>query len=121
MFAIVPFPGSVEALTALLGGHIEAMSAFDGVVLPHIKAGKVRALGVFEETRNPSFPNVQRFREAGYDIAMSTYYHIIGPKGLSPNILSKLHEVFKKSMEDPLFGGPWKPTAIPSSMRARKI
>jgi tripartite-type tricarboxylate transporter receptor subunit TctC len=101
--AIVPFPGSVENLTALLGGHIEAMSAFDGVVLPHIKAGKVRALGVFEENRNPNFPNVQTFREAGYDITMSTYYPIIGPKGLPQNIVSKLNEVFKKSMEDPLF------------------
>ncbi len=101
--AIVPFPGSTEALSALLGGHIEAMSAFDGVVLPHIKAGKVRALGIFEEKPNPHFPNVQTFPEAGYDITMTTYYPIIGPKGLPKNIVAKLDEVFKKSMEDPLF------------------
>jgi tripartite-type tricarboxylate transporter receptor subunit TctC len=103
----------VESLTALLGGHIEAMSTFHGVVLPHIRAGKVRALGIFEENRNPSFPNVQTFREVGYDIAMTTYYPIIGPKGLPPNILAKLHDTFKKSMEDPLFVNAMEANAYP--------
>jgi tripartite-type tricarboxylate transporter receptor subunit TctC len=44
---------------------------------------------------------------------MSTYYPIIGPKGLPANILAKLHDTFKKSMEDPLFVSAMEANAYP--------
>jgi tripartite-type tricarboxylate transporter receptor subunit TctC len=101
--ALVPFPGSVENLSALLGGHIEAMSTYHGVVLPQVNAGKVRILGVFEEERNPRFPDAPTLRESGYDIAMNVYYLVIGPKDLAPQIVDMLHQTFKKAIEDPIF------------------
>lgn len=101
--ALVPFPGSVENLSALLGGHIEVMSTYHGVVLPQVNAGKLRILGVFEEERNPRFPDAPTLREAGYDIVMSVYYLVVGPKDLPPKALEMLHQAFKKAIEDPIF------------------
>jgi len=102
----VPFAGGAESVPALLGGHVEAISQHHGEVLPHVQAGKARVLGIFEEKRNPIFPDVPTFKESGYDITMGVYYLVLGPKGLSPEIVSKLHEAFKKGMEDPIFTKP---------------
>ena len=102
----VPFAGGGESVPALLGGHVEAVSTPHGEFLPHVQAGKVRVLGVFEEKRNPIFPDVPTFKESGYDITMGIYALVIGPKGLSPQIVSILHDALKKAMEDPVFTKP---------------
>jgi len=61
----VPYKGSAQALTDLMGGQIPSM--FDNLpaMLPHIKAGRVRALGIPAEKRNPQLPEVPTFIEAG--------------------------------------------------------
>jgi len=105
-FISVPFAGGGESVPALVGGHIDAVSQHPGDVLPQVQAGNVRVIGVFEEKRNPLFPDVQTFREAGYDITLAVYYTVIGPKGLPPHIVSTLHDAFKKSMGDPAFIKP---------------
>ncbi len=99
----VPFAGGAESVPALLGGHVEAIAAHHGEIAPQVKAGKARVLAVFEEKQNPLFPDVPTFREIGYDITMGVYYVVIGPKGLSPEIVVKLHDAFKKAMEEPVF------------------
>jgi tripartite-type tricarboxylate transporter receptor subunit TctC len=102
----VPFAGAAESIPALLGGHVDAISQHHGEVLAQVQAGKAKVLAVFEERRNPLFPNVPTFREIGYDIDMGTYYLVIGPKGLPPQIVTILHDAFKKAMEDPIFTKP---------------
>ncbi len=99
----VPFAGGAESVPALLGGHVEALCVHHGEIVTHVKAGKARVLAVFEEKRNPLFPDVPTFREVGYDITMGVYYVVIGPKGLSPEIVAKLHDAFKKAMGEPVF------------------
>ena len=105
----IPFTGGGESVPALLGGHVEAVSTPHGEFLPHVQAGKVRVLGVFEEQRNPIFPAVPTFKESGYDITMGIYALVIGPVGLSPQIVSILHDAFKKAMEEPVFIEAMKP------------
>jgi len=100
---VVPFVGSAESVPALLGGHIEAVSANPAAVLPHVEGKKLRVLGVFEDKRNPIFPDVPTFKEVGYDITLGVYYPVIGPKGLPSHILSMLHDALKKAMEDQIF------------------
>jgi len=99
----VPFAGGGESVPALLGGHVEALSVHHGEIIAQVKAEKAKVLAVFEEKRNPLFPEVPTFREIGYDITMGVYYMVIGPKGLSPEIVAKLHDAFKKAMEEPVF------------------
>ena len=102
----VPFAGGAESVPAMLGGHVEAVSQHPSEVMAHVKAGKARVLLVFEEKRNALFPDAPTARELGYDITMGVYYLLIGPKGLSPQIVTLIHDAAKKSMEDPIFKKP---------------
>jgi tripartite-type tricarboxylate transporter receptor subunit TctC len=102
----VPFGGGSESVPAMLGGHVEAVSQHPSEVMAHVKAGKARVLLVFEEKRNPLFPDAPTAKELGYDITMGVYYLLIGPKGLSPQIVTLIHDAAKKSMEDPIFTKP---------------
>jgi tripartite-type tricarboxylate transporter receptor subunit TctC len=49
------------------------------------------------------FPNVSTLLELGYDIVAPSLICVVGPKGLSPQIVETLHDAFKKAMEDPDF------------------
>jgi tripartite-type tricarboxylate transporter receptor subunit TctC len=121
----VPFAGGAESVPALLGGHVGVDVHTVHEILPHVQAGKARVLGVFEEKRNPLFPNAPTFREAGYDITMGAYYLIFGPKDLPPQVLSTIHDSMKKSMEDPSFSKALKESGFeisyegPQEIKAR--
>jgi tripartite-type tricarboxylate transporter receptor subunit TctC len=99
----VPFAGGGESVPALLGGHIEAINCHHGEIVTQVKAGKARVLAVYEEKRNPLFPDAPTFRELGYDVTMGVYYLILGPKGLAPATVTMLHDTFKKAMAEDVF------------------
>jgi len=103
---IVPFTGGVESVTALLGGHIDASCQAVSEIIAHAQAGNARILVTLEEKRNPLFLEVPTAKEAGFDMTASVYHSIIGPKGLSPEIVSTLHDIFKRAMNDPIFRKP---------------
>ena len=95
----MPFKGGAESNTALLGGHIDAVS--DGASWgPLVDAGKFRLLVTYGEQRMARYPNVPTFREAGYNLVYSSPLQIIGPKGLPKPIVAKLHDAFNKAAED---------------------
>lgn len=100
--------GSPENLNALLSGEVDAVTNHHAVFVDEVKAGRVRILGVFEETRNDLFPESPTFLEAGYDIIFDSYACLIGPKGITEPILTILHDACKKAMADPLFSEPMK-------------
>ncbi|MCW5612704.1 MAG: tripartite tricarboxylate transporter substrate binding protein [Rubrivivax sp.] len=87
----VPYKGTAPALTDLLGGQIH--SNFDTPItsLPHIRAGKLRALAVTGKSRLPSMPQVPTFAEAGlpeYDFQL--WFGIIAPAGTPKDIVDKI-------------------------------
>ena len=61
----VPYKGTGSALNDLLGGQVQLMFAVSASVVPHIKSGKLRALGVTATQREPGFPDVPTIAEAG--------------------------------------------------------
>ncbi len=86
----VPYRGSADALNDVLAGHVHVMS--DIVVLPHVRAGKLRMLAMVGERRHPGFPDVPTIAEAGLpDITPLTFYGIYGPKGVAREIVEKVH------------------------------
>lgn len=103
---IVPFTGGAESVPALLGGHVDANCQAISEIIAHAQAGTARILVTFEEKRNPSFPDVPTAKEAGLDLTASVYHSIIGPKGLSPEIVSTLHDIFRRAMDSPIFRNP---------------
>jgi tripartite-type tricarboxylate transporter receptor subunit TctC len=97
----VPTAGGTEVVTQLLGGHVDA--ALAGAVGVHIRSGKVRPLAVAGQKRLEMIPNVPTFRELGYQIECPLWMGLLGPSGLDPLILRKIHDAFKKAYEDPSF------------------
>jgi tripartite-type tricarboxylate transporter receptor subunit TctC len=98
----VPYPGGLAALTAVLGGHLNAYSGGQDWV-PHVKEGRVRLLSVYSEKRMRIFPDVPTIRELGYDFSDDPYYTVYAPKGTPSHIIKKLDGAFRKAMEDPEF------------------
>ncbi len=98
----VPYKGGAEINTALLGGHIDVLSNSSGWT-PMVDAGKFRLLAVYGEKRTPRYPNAPTLREVGYDVVVSNHMGIVGPKGLPKSIVNRLHDAFKKGMDDPEF------------------
>jgi len=95
---MVPYKGASPAMTALLGGHVELAVLSTGLVLPHIKAGKLRALLISQ--RLPEFPNVPTLKELGYnrDIVSvrNAFYAPVGiPEGVKRVLISALEKTIK--------------------------
>ncbi|MBI5968193.1 MAG: tripartite tricarboxylate transporter substrate binding protein [Deltaproteobacteria bacterium] len=95
----IPFEGGPPAIAALLGGHVEASSQTTEWK-KHVEAGSLRLLAVYGEKRMSDFPEVPTLLELGYDIIAPSLISIVGPKGLSAQVVETLHEAFKKAMED---------------------
>jgi tripartite-type tricarboxylate transporter receptor subunit TctC len=98
----IPFQGGGPAVTALLGGHLEACPG-TSEWRPHVEAGSLRLLAAFGEKRMMDFPNVPTLLDLGYDIIAPSLLCIVGPQGVPPQIVETLHGAFKKAMEDPGF------------------
>ncbi|MBP1713288.1 MAG: hypothetical protein H6Q42_1491 [Deltaproteobacteria bacterium] len=96
----MPFKGGAEAATALLGGHIDAVSDSTSWG-PMVDAGKFRLLVTYSAQRMPRYPDVPTLKEAGFNMVYSSPLFLIGPKGMSKPVVSKLHDAFKKSLDDP--------------------
>jgi tripartite-type tricarboxylate transporter receptor subunit TctC len=76
----VPFKGGADAITALLGGHIEAVASSD--FGPMLQAGRVRLLVETGPNRIPGQADVPTFKELGYPMAYPVFYGIFGPAGM---------------------------------------
>ncbi|HSS69423.1 MAG TPA: tripartite tricarboxylate transporter substrate binding protein [Casimicrobiaceae bacterium] len=98
----VPYRGIGPAFTDILGGQTQAMLPGLAAALPHIKAGKVRALAVTGRKRHPLLPEVPTFEESGYaGFDGVQWYGIVGPANLPPAIVKRLNEEINRLLEAP--------------------
>jgi tripartite-type tricarboxylate transporter receptor subunit TctC len=87
----VPFKGNAPATTAVLGGQIEVLFGALPPLLPHVKAGTLRALAISSAKRSPSMPDVPTVAESGYpgfDIAL--WLGFFAPKGTPAPVVKRL-------------------------------
>jgi tripartite-type tricarboxylate transporter receptor subunit TctC len=99
-FTHVPYKGSADMLTAMLGGHINVAVDSTGAV-PHVAAGKARVLAVFTEKRAAVWPDAPTLLELGYGIVSTSPYGIGVPAATPDAVVKILHDAFKKGLEDP--------------------
>jgi tripartite-type tricarboxylate transporter receptor subunit TctC len=95
----IPYRGSQEGVTALLGRQISCV-ADAASWLPNVEAGELRLLSVWKRERLRAVPQAPTLMELGYDMVVTSPYGMVGPKGLEPEIVETLHRAFKKAMED---------------------
>ncbi len=99
----VAFEGAAPAVTALAGGHIEAVSVSLGEVRSQMEAGNITVLGVMDTIRPERYPDIHTFQEQGFDVVYGTWRGLALPKGVDPEIMAFLNEVFAKAVQDPDF------------------
>ncbi len=100
----VPGSGGADAITKLVGGHVDFGGGHPSEVLPHFKAGRLRGLAVAFEKRDASVPDIPTFREAGYDVVTAgSVKGIAVPKNTPKEIVSYLERKFKDVADDPEF------------------
>lgn len=99
----IPFAGGGPSVTALLGGHVHAVSVSPPEGIAHVKAGKLRIIALFSGSRMADFSAVPTVREQGIAFTMGQWRGLAAPKGTPPEVIRILHDAFKKGMEDPAF------------------
>jgi tripartite-type tricarboxylate transporter receptor subunit TctC len=102
-FNHIPFAGGGPSVTALLGGHINAVTVSPPEGIEHVKAGKLKIIALFAEKRFELFPDVPTVKEQGIDFVMGQWRGLAAPKGTPPDVIKKLHDAFKSGMDDPVF------------------
>jgi len=97
----IPYKGSAPALTDLIAGTVQVI--FDNMPpsLPHIRAGKLRALAVTTATRSEALPDVPTVAETVPGYEASAFYGMSVPKGTPPEIIDKLNKEINAGLADP--------------------
>jgi tripartite-type tricarboxylate transporter receptor subunit TctC len=98
----VPFSGIAPAVTAVLGGQVQLMFAGAPAVLQHVRAGKLKALGVASLKRIASAPEIPTLSEsglAGFDV--TSWYSIVAPAGTPREIIARLQTEVAKALREP--------------------
>src|SRR5512136_181701 len=99
-FNHIPFAGGGPSVTALLGGHINAVSVSPPEGIAQVQAKKLKIIALFANRRLEMFPDVPTVKEQGIDFAMGMWRGLGAPKGTPPDVIKKLHDAFKQGMED---------------------
>ncbi|MBP6892955.1 MAG: tripartite tricarboxylate transporter substrate binding protein [Pseudacidovorax sp.] len=98
----VPFQGSQQAMSSLLAGDVDFTFDTTAVVLPQIKAGKLRALATPSPKRLPSLPEVPTLQELGYDgLVAEGWMGVFAPAGTPPAIVKTLATALDKVIRTP--------------------
>jgi putative tricarboxylic transport membrane protein len=101
-FNYVPFEGGGDAMTSLLGGHVQLCWANPGEALSQLEAKKARPLAVTSDQRLAKLPDVPTFKELGFDtVVFHQFRGIVAPKSIPEEALKVLEEAFKKLSESP--------------------
>jgi tripartite-type tricarboxylate transporter receptor subunit TctC len=95
----VPYKGSAPAVLATLAGEVSATFSTMPPALPHVKSGKLKALGVTSPVRNQVVPDVPTMKEtlAGFDVVL--YSGILAPAGLPQPVVDRLNSEVRKGLQ----------------------
>lgn len=98
----VPYRGSAAAVTAVLAGDVDMALLPAAAVMPHVKAGKLRALAIASPARSPSLPDIPTLAESGLpNIKGDAWIGFIAPAQTPPAIVKTLHENLVQVLAEP--------------------
>jgi tripartite-type tricarboxylate transporter receptor subunit TctC len=111
-FSPVPFDGAAPAVTAAMGGKIDAVVAGEAETRSGAQNGKLRVLAIFSGTKSQFFPQIPTAKSQGYDVEFGSWGGIYAPKGLPSDVKKTLESAIAKSVKDPAFADPMKKAGI---------
>ena len=97
----IPYRGTAPAVQDVLAGQVELMFAAVGNVQAHIKAGKLRALGVTSLRRLPAFPEVQAINETLPGYESSAWFGLFAPGRMNPELAKRLSDAARAAIQSP--------------------
>ncbi len=98
----IPYKGSADLMASILGGNIMAAADSTGFA-SQVAAGKLRVLNTWGDKRLEKFPDAPTLRELGINIVQNSPFGIGAPRGTPPEVVQRLHDAFKRAMEDPSY------------------
>ena len=98
----IPYKGSADLMASILGGNIMAAADSTGFA-SQVAAGKLRVLNTWGDKRLEKFPDAPTLRELGINIVQNSPFGIGAPRGTPPEVAQRLHDAFKRAMEDPSY------------------
>jgi tripartite-type tricarboxylate transporter receptor subunit TctC len=114
----VPYAGAGPALTAILGGHVDALASGPAVILPHVKAGKLRVLAGWGDKRVAALPDVPTFKELGYpDAEFYIWAGLFAPRGTPEPVLARLRDATRTAVADAEFKAAMEKLETPIAFR----
>lgn len=97
----IPYRGTAPAVQDVLAGQVELMFAAVGNVQSHIKAGKLKALGVTSPKRLAAFPDVPAIGESLPGYESSAWFGLFGPARMSPELTKRLADAARAAVQSP--------------------
>lgn len=99
-FNLIPYPGGSEAISAAMGGHVDAVVLGGAELRSALQSGRLKALAMTYAERSDSLPDVPTFQESGYDLTLTVWRGIAAPKGLPADVEQKWVDAIKQIVAD---------------------
>ena len=99
----VPYKGGAMAINDLIAGHVQVMWESVNSMGPHVRSGRVRAIGIGSPQRSSGFPDIPTIAEAVLGYEATTWSGVIAPAGLSRPIVDRLNAAVNAAIRTPLF------------------
>lgn len=100
--AHIPYRGQGPALTDLIAGNVDFMFGNLPDFLPHIKSGKIKAIGSTYLTRAPLAPEIPTIAEQGYPtFETDSWYGIVAPSGMTKDAVDRMNQAINKALQEP--------------------
>jgi tripartite-type tricarboxylate transporter receptor subunit TctC len=97
--AHVPYKGNAPAMVDVMGGQVEMLFDQMATAVPHVKAGRVRAIAVTSAQRSAAMPDVPTVAESGVPgFATEAWFGLVGPAGMPANLVVHIQQAFAKAL-----------------------
>jgi len=118
----VPYKDGALALSDVMGGQVQFMFYHPAAALPHIKSGKLRALGVSSAKRSPAAPEVPAIAEAGFDFDLVAWFMVYAPAATPAPVLARLRDAAAQTLANAEIAGRLKAQGLElNAMRAEEM
>ncbi|HEX6319454.1 MAG TPA: tripartite tricarboxylate transporter substrate binding protein [Burkholderiales bacterium] len=111
----VPYQGGGPAVTALLGGQVDALASGPAAAIGQIKGGKMRALASWSTERLKLLPDIPTFKELGYDAEFYIWSGVFAPAGTPAPVLGRLREAVRTAANSGEFRNAMEKVSTPVS------
>ncbi len=115
-WVVVPTNGSAQAITQMLGGHVDLTVVSPSELSEQVKSGEVSYLITYAAKRLEDYPEVPTGYDKGVGMTEGSWRGLVAPKGTPEEVLAKIADAFVKAFNDPAFSEAYTKAGLPANM-----